>query len=201
MSWIYTRQTKKYIIVIFKEAYPSFWLGLCWTSNADRLLKRKNCSKPPSHITCMHFHAYFLFLLTWGACLSVWDSHTDINLHLSNTWILYFFGNFPSWTVEPTLLMASLFFPLRLPCSYPLRIGYDVYQVSCWHHLNIFNGLGSTWSSGCKVDHTKYRSQKYVFPSIYVWSLLFPPMGTYHKKLLLLDTWREVWGNFWWFDL
>ena len=64
-------------------------IGLCWLSNAGRLPKWNTWSKPPSHRPLKHFRVYFLFIMTWDACMDVWDSHTDVNWHLV---ILGFFG-------------------------------------------------------------------------------------------------------------
>ena len=71
---------------------------LCWISNAERIQKWNTWSKPHSHIPFTHFHDYFLFLMTWYACIAVWDSHTDVNYHLGDTWLLWFFENLDNWT-------------------------------------------------------------------------------------------------------
>ena len=47
----------------------------------------------------MNCHAYLLFLKTWDACLAMQNSHTDVNWHLGNTWLLWFFlSKLDNWT-------------------------------------------------------------------------------------------------------
>ena len=66
-------------------------IGLFWLSNSGILHKWNTWSKQLSHIPCTHWSDCLLFLLNWDACLSVRDSRTDVNWHLSDTWLLCFF--------------------------------------------------------------------------------------------------------------
>ena len=117
-------------------------IGPSWTTNKVILKKWNTWSKPYSHRPCMHLHAYLLFLKTSDVCIATWYSHTGVNWHLVDTWLLRIF--LKGWTVELPLLKASTFFTLKITCSFILRPGYAVYQVSCWCRLHICNGLGFT---------------------------------------------------------
>ena len=131
-------------------------IGLCWPSNVGRPHKCNMCINTHSHRPCTRCYDYLTILKTLDACLSLWDTHIGVNLHLGNTCLLFFWQ---SLKIEPPLLTASLFSHLHNPCSNLLRIGHAVYQVSCWYHLHICDGLGCTWSSDWKVYHEMSISQ------------------------------------------
>ena len=103
-------------------------IGLCCPSNEGILHKWNTCSKPYSHIPSRHWYYYFLFLDTFYACLAVLYSHIDVNWHLRDTWT---FGVFLKiWKLEPHLLTASIFFPLRNPFSCLLYLVYCLWFVA-----------------------------------------------------------------------
>ena len=122
---ICTCQTRKSIICDSQRSRSVLLLGLCWASNAGRLHKWNTWSKPPPHRPCTCCHAYFLFLLTCDAYLAVWDSHTDVNWHLGDTWLLYIFCKFGQlnllcWrspSFDPCSFLALLSCGLVLLCS------------------------------------------------------------------------------------
>ena len=89
-SYICTCQTRKHHCGSQRSRFVLL-IGLCWQSNAGRLHKCNTWIKPPSHIPYIYFHADFLFLQTWYVCLSMQDSHTDVNRHLGDTWLLWVF--------------------------------------------------------------------------------------------------------------
>ena len=125
-----------------QRSRPVLLLDLCCPWNKGRLQKRNTLSKPPSYRPFTNFHAYFMFLHTLDACLALWDPHTDVNWHLRNTWLLWFFTKLENWSSYSERLPI---FSLHHPWSSLFRLGYDMYQVSCWRHLNICHGLGCTW--------------------------------------------------------
>ena len=81
-----------------QRSRPVLLLDLCCPWNKGRLQKRNTLSKPPSYRPFTNFHAYFMFLHTLYACLALWDPHTDVNWHLRNTWLLWFFTKLENWS-------------------------------------------------------------------------------------------------------
>ena len=71
---------------------------LCWSSNQGRLHKWNTWRKSPYCRAFTHFYDYFLFLDAWGTFIVVWDSHTDVNWHIVDTWLLWFFAKLENWT-------------------------------------------------------------------------------------------------------
>ena len=122
-SWICTCQTKNYHFGS-QRSTSILMMGLCWTSNTGILQKWNTWSNIPYHIPCNNCNAYFLFMENWDACLAVWDSHTYVNWHLRDTWIIWLF--LKSFTIEPFLLTSYLFIPLHNYFFYLFRIGSAV---------------------------------------------------------------------------
>ena len=169
-SCISTCQLKINHLCAVQKRRSVLLIGLCWPSNVGRPHKCNMCINTHSHRPCTRCYDYLTILKTLDACLSLWDTHIGVNLHLGNTCLLFFWQ---SLKIEPPLLTASLFLPLHQPWSYILLLGSAVQQVSCWSHLHICDGLGFTWSSDWKVDHKMYRSQKCCLSSMSVQDINF----------------------------
>ena len=74
-------------------------VGLYWPSSSCNIHKCNTWINPTYRRPCMHFYAYYIFLLNWDACLAVQDSHTDMNL--APRWYLaslIFFEKLDNWT-------------------------------------------------------------------------------------------------------
>ena len=123
-SYICTCQTQKQRCGSQRSRFVQM-IGLYLPSNAVRLHKWNTWSNPPSHIPYMYFRAYFLFLHTWYVCLAMRDSHTDMNCHLSDTWLLWFFFQFEQWNLLcwrppsffPCGILSIICYLLVLLCS------------------------------------------------------------------------------------
>ena len=123
-SCICTCQTKKHHFDI-QRSRSNLLLGLWWPSNAGRVHRYNTRSKLTYHRPCTHSFDYFSFLLTWDACLVLRDSHTDMNRHLGDTWLLWFFCKvwqlkllwWMPTSVPPWILIGVLCCGLAMLCS------------------------------------------------------------------------------------
>ena len=164
-------------------------IGLCWSSKVCIIHKWNTWSKPPSYRHFTHFHEYLLFIQTCDAWIAVCYHITEINWHLIYTWILWTFLQILK--LEPPLLMASLFSLFHPTLSYLLRIGTDVYQVSCWCHLHICNVLSWTWSYYWKLYQKMSIIQRCCSTSMYIQAVFLKPWCKCHKQQLPIYTWHE----------
>ena len=140
-------------------------IGLFWISNSCIIKKWNTWSKPYTHIPFTHFHVYFLFLHTWDARLALWDSHIDVNWHLSNTWLLWFFSKLDYWTSSASgLPLFSLVSSLLLSlvdwfcCVAVLMLASPAYLQWVGLYLII-------WLESISQNFQKSK----MFPSFHVW--------------------------------
>ena len=124
-SCICTRQSKKSIIVMVKEASPSCWLSsIGHEMHIDSTNVALWVRHLPIDLSCIAM-IYLLCMQTWDACVAVWDSHTDVNWHLGDTWLLWVFWKVGKFNLlywwnnyfAPCIILSIIYCGLVLMCS------------------------------------------------------------------------------------
>ena len=127
--------------------------------------------------------------MNWDACIAVWDSYTDMNCHLGNTWILWLFWKFGQ--------LNLLFWrpPYFSPCTFLYIIFSRLVLICIRSHVGFTCIFAIGWVGLYFITWLESRSQnfqksKFCCPFMSVRALHLPHLGTCHQQLI--EIWHEA---------